>query len=1234
MNHLAGSFFAAISPVWTKFRSHPATESKTRLNYETLENRYLLAGDLLPTIVGQSFIDLTDDGISSDDIPLSEAGVRLYADNGDGSFSSADQLLQSATTDTQGGYRFENVAPGLYFVEQVADSRVTRSADQEVQRIVVTEADTDGAFGFAIDDFDTGEKSAFASSNGPMSSDVVETISSALGGQRDMFVSLTDGLGALELSANPYGSQLLQYDSTAGVQGDRIVSWDGIDATAAGLNPTGLPHIDLTENGDNSAFVLTIGSDQDDGAVTVRVHTDGGRASEATIFVPNSGGPATLEVLVPFDEFTPVAGKSAADFTDVGAVELAVVGKNSVDGQIALFSVMGPLQIRQDLVSLPLTDLQLTKNDNPDPVAAGGELVYTLFATNNGPWDATGVTVMDALPPSVVFESATISRGSVVHEDGTVTADIGDLAVDETVEITLTVTVGAGVDGTILNTAMITGNEHDPVPENNKPEEPTLVVPQIDLTIDKSDNPDPVIAGEDLTYTLIVTNNGPSDATGVTVVDTLPPQVSFRNVDSSQGSALADGQQVRANLGDVASGASATIEIAVGVSAAARGTLLNVVEVTGNETETNPDNNRDEEPTQINPLIDLSIEKSDNPDPVVGGQELTYDLTVTNHGPSDATGVIVTDNLPTGVSLLTSNSSQGSVSANGDELTVDLGDLAVGASATVTLIVEVDPSTRGTILNTARVSANEEEITLENNVDQEPTEIAPQVDLAIIKLDEPDPASAGGSLVWLIEVVNNGLSDATGVTVVDTLPSGVTFRSATSSQGTTLASGNQVTANLQNLAVGETATIEVLVDIDASTRGTLLNTATITSNEQDINLANNLCEEETHVDPVIDLQIIKSDAPDPVQAGETLAYTLVVTNNGPSDATGVIVTDDLPAGLNFQSVTSSQGSAGAAGSIVTATLGNLAAGQTATIDILASVSPTARGTLVNTARVSGNESETILANNEDEEDTQINPLIDLSIVKTDSSDLVHSGDALTYTLTITNHGPAAATGVVVRDSLSGEVDFRSVTASQGSASHDEGRISADLGDLAVGASATVIIETSVLQSAMGTIENRAEVEAQEQETNLANNFDVETTNVEMLMSSISGTVFLDRDDDGLQDSNDPPLSGVTVRLTGQNVLEENIELVEVTDSNGDYLFAGLKAGLYTLEEEQPPQYRDGKDTLGPLARAQLGDFGTLTVLDDLFSGIALPAGVDATDNDFAELAATSFSKRRFIIYGN
>ena len=81
--------------------------------------------------------------------------------------------------------------------------------------------------------------------------------------------------------------------------------------------------------------------------------------------------------------------------------------------------------------------------------------------------------------------------------------------------------------GQITNTATVGGNQPDPTPGNNEDEEPTTVEPEADLAVVKSDNPDPVVAGETLTYTLVARNNGPSAATGVRVTDTLPAEVTL-----------------------------------------------------------------------------------------------------------------------------------------------------------------------------------------------------------------------------------------------------------------------------------------------------------------------------------------------------------------------------------------------------------------------------------------------------------------------------------------------------------------------------------------------------------------------------------------------------------------------------------------------------------------------------------------------------------------------------------
>lgn len=120
-----------------------------------------------------------------------------------------------------------------------------------------------------------------------------------------------------------------------------------------------------------------------------------------------------------------------------------------------------------------------------------------------------------------------------------------------------------------------------------------------------------------------------------------------------------------------------------------------------------------------------------------------------------------------------------------------------------------------------------------------------------------------------------------------------------------------------------------------------------------------------------DLAVTKQDSPDPVFVGNSLTYTIPVTNNGPFPATGVTLIDTLPAGVTFVSSNSSQGSCTETGGVVTCILGNLANGASATVEIV--VTPTANGTITNTASVSGNELDPNPANNTDTETTTVNP---------------------------------------------------------------------------------------------------------------------------------------------------------------------------------------------------------------------------------------------------------------------
>ena len=267
----------------------------------------------------------------------------------------------------------------------------------------------------------------------------------------------------------------------------------------------------------------------------------------------------------------------------------------------------------------------------------------------------------------------------------------------------------------------------------------------------------------------------------------------------------------------------------------------------------------------LSAATDLSVKATATPNPVVAGSNLTYTITVTNHGPWTATGIVLSNVIPTGATFVSATS--GTYSTNTGDVIWNIGSLAKDASATTTLVVT--PGVAGSAVLTSTVTGAESDPNLLNNVVTNTTTVqTPFADISVSVVDLPDPVlvAANSTLTYVITISNAGPATATAVSVTNTLPPGVAFLSATPS-GYTI-SGSVVTfANLGSLGSGVSTNATIIVS--PLVGGQLTNTTVVASAVTDPLKGNNSVSVKTIVSGMSF-----------VRSGNTLLISW------PSDATG------------------------------------------------------------------------------------------------------------------------------------------------------------------------------------------------------------------------------------------------------------------------------------------------------------------------------------------------------------
>jgi len=475
--------------------------------------------------------------------------------------------------------------------------------------------------------------------------------------------------------------------------------------------------------------------------------------------------------------------------------------------------------------------------------------------------------------------------------------------------------------------------------------------PSADLRVTKSDNPDPVLAGNELYYTITVTNDGPDTASDITVTDTLPPEVDF--VTSTNPSCAAVGQVVTCDVPDLDSGDTFqfTIKVAVKTGAAlpAPKAIFNTVQVSSGET-LDPDlsNNTDTEATIVEDLADLEVTKLCKPDThPQAGQPIECSIFVDNHGPSDARDVILTDTLLAPGSFTISNivASQGSCGlpfavTGGQRFVCNLGDLQAATtsqSGRATVTYTVSSSEGQDINNVANVQSDTPDPDPSNNQVTVALNVSSVADLSLTKTDAPDPVTAGTNITWTLSLGNGGPSTASNVLVEDTVPLGVSITSVSGTGGASCTTGvagdplQPAKCTWGSLAPGAPGnrTMTIQAKVLSGTKGTLENNARISSDTFDANNTNDLASSSTTVIQSADLALdLSSDEPS-YKPSSTIHYKVTVNNNGPSDAEGVVVTVQFPP-LSDGSYVSDDGDCTLSAATLTCDLDTLVAGEPTT----------------------------------------------------------------------------------------------------------------------------------------------------------------------------------------------------------------------------------------------------------------------------------------------------------------
>ena len=646
----------------------------------------------------------------------------------------------------------------------------------------------------------------------------------------------------------------------------------------------------------------------------------------------------------------------------------------------------------------PKADLQLNKSSNLINANYGDIIIWTLKITNNGPNVGTGIRLKDLIPDGLII----LSCDDENYNKKTGILNIDSLNMGESKIINIKTLVNK--TGTFINEASVSGNEYDWDLKNNNDSAGINVNPSADLAVEILVNDTNPKFNSLVKWTLRVTNNGPDEATGVVVCDLLSKDLIYL---SSTGNY--DVKSGLWNIGTLERGKSVSIDIVTLVNKT--GKIANDASVSGKEYDWNLTNNYDNQSIDVEVCADLAIEKLVNDTNPKFNSLVEWTLRVTNNGPDTATGVVVCDILPEGLISIDK-------SFNG---TWNVGKLFNNQTKELTIICLVNKT--GKLVNIADIAGNEYDCNLTNNIVNKSIEVAQSADLFVKKYVNNTSPDFGEIIKWSVVVSNNGPDIATNVQVNDLLDDGLIFVKSGSTKGNYDVKSGIWT--IDSLAPETDETLNIYCKVNKI--GKILNFVSVNSTQYDWNESNNHDNESVNAVKIADLSVIKLINNSNPNYNDLIKWTIIVSNNGPNMATGVIVNDLLPKSVEYISSYLSKGFYNPVNGIWD--VGNLNAGEKLQLNIVSKIVKT--GDITNVVNVKGNEKDSNLTNNHFKKSVHVKPAADLSIEKSVSKQEVNINDLIEYVIEITNNGPDSAENIKVSELLNPNLKVISFESTKG-----------------------------------------------------------------------------------------------------------------------------------------------------------------------------------------------------------